>query len=89
MSNDAAIELYGFHPEYDVILARRSGEPDFVWVQDIGDAHQAAAARGVDVFVTQKFRDELLANGLPPRELQGLRVEPEPPTPDSGSQAVR
>jgi hypothetical protein len=72
----APIELYGFHPEYDgVILARRSGEPSFRWVQDLGDAYQAAASRGgVDLVVTREFRDELLAHGASPLEVQGLRI---------------
>jgi hypothetical protein len=75
MNAGAPIEVYGYHDDLDVILARREGEPTFIWVQDMGDAFQAAASRGVDVTVTRTFRDELVANGdLPPFELQGLRV---------------
>ena len=72
---NASIELYGFHPEYDVILARRVGEPSLVWVRDLGDAYQAAGTRGrVDVVVSREFRAELLARGYSPLEVQGLRV---------------
>jgi hypothetical protein len=75
VADDAPIELYRFHPEQDVILARRSGEPSFVWVQDLGDAYQAAGSRGgVDVVVTRAFREELLARGHSPLEVQGLRI---------------
>jgi hypothetical protein len=75
MDASAPIELCGYHDDLDVILARREGEPDFIWVQDIGDAFQAAASRGVDLVVTRAFRDELVANGdLPPMELNGLRI---------------
>jgi hypothetical protein len=75
VTDEAPIELYGFHPELDVILARRAGEPSFVWVQDLGDAYQAAASRGgVDVVVTRQFRDDLLAAGESPLMVQGLRV---------------
>jgi hypothetical protein len=70
----APIELYGFHPDHDVILARCDGEPDFVWVQDLGDAFQAAASRGVDVVVSSSFKDELLASGESPLIVRGLRV---------------
>ena len=44
MTDDVPIELIGFHPETHVILARRAGEPSFIWVQDIEDAYQAAGA---------------------------------------------
>lgn len=75
VDDDGPIELYGFHPEYDTILARRSGEPSFMWVQDLEDAYQAAASRGgVDVVVSREFRDELLARGESPLEVQGLRI---------------
>ncbi|HZZ96622.1 MAG TPA: hypothetical protein VFE19_06400 [Jatrophihabitantaceae bacterium] len=75
MYEDAPIELIGFRSDHEVILARRSGEPSFVWVQDIEDAHQAAASRGgVDVVVTRQFRDELLAYGISPEEMEALRV---------------
>ncbi len=76
MSRDAPIELYGFHPdaEYDVILARRAGEPSFIWVQDLGDAFQAAGSRGVEIIATKEFCAELLANGHSPLEVQGLRI---------------
>jgi hypothetical protein len=75
--DDAApIELLGLHPDDDGrILARRAGEPSFVWVQDIEDAFQAAGSRGgVDVVATREFRDELLAHGESPLALRGLRV---------------
>lgn len=75
VTKGAPIELYGFHPEHEhLILARRAGEPTFVWVQDLGDAYQAAASRGVDVVVTRQFRDDLLAHGESPLEIQGLRI---------------
>lgn len=74
-AGDAPIELYGFHPEYDnIILARRAGEPDFVWVEDLGDAYLAAAVRGVEVVVTAPFYDELLAAADSALELERLRV---------------
>jgi hypothetical protein len=72
VDEDAPIELVGFHAEQYFILSRRSGEPSFVWVQDIDDAYQAAASRGgIDVVVTRKFRAELLASGVSPLEVQG------------------
>lgn len=75
MDDDAPIELYGFHLEADVIVARRMDEPSFIWVQDLGDAYQAAGARGgIDIVVTKDFRAELLARGHSPLEVQGLRV---------------
>jgi hypothetical protein len=75
MDEAAPIELYGFHPEFDVILARREGEPSFVWVQDLEDAFQAAGSRGgVDVVITREFREELLTQGHSPLEVQGLRI---------------
>ena len=75
MDGDAPIELLGYHGELDVILARRVGEPSFIWVQDIGDAFQAADSRGVDVVVSQDFLAELTANGdLPPELPPGLRI---------------
>lgn len=75
MNDDAPIELYGFHAECDVILARRIGEPSFICVQDLDDAYQAAGSRGgVDVVVTKAFRAELLARGHSPLEVQGLRA---------------
>ncbi len=46
VSDGAPIELLGLDAEREVILARRAGEPSFVWVQDLADAHQAAALRG-------------------------------------------
>jgi hypothetical protein len=69
------IELIGFHPETHVIVARRAGEPSFAWVQDIDDAYQAAATRGgVDVVTSAQFCDELLASGVSPLEVRGLRI---------------
>jgi hypothetical protein len=46
-----------------VITARREGEPSFVWVQDMGDAIQAAIARGVDLVVPADLVAELRAIG--------------------------
>jgi hypothetical protein len=75
VNEDAPIELIGLSSDDEVILARRSGEPSFVWVQDLGDAYLAAASRGgVDVVVTRQFHEELLAYGVSPAEMQGLRV---------------
>ena len=75
MDDDAPIELFGFHRDHDVILARRAGEPSFVWVQDLEDAYSAAACRGgVDVVVTRRFRDEPLARGFSPPEVRALRI---------------
>lgn len=74
-THEAPIELLGFDPERNVILARRDGEPDFLWVQDLEDAYQAAASRGgVDIVVTRQVRDELLELGHSPLEVQGLRI---------------
>lgn len=75
MGEDAPIELLGFDTDRDVILARRVGEPSFVWVQDLEDAYQAAGFRGgVDVVVSRRVLDELRAAGMSPLELQGLKV---------------
>jgi hypothetical protein len=64
VNDDAPIELYGYHAEYDgVILARREGEPSFVWVQDLGDAIQAAMARNVDIVVSVEMLANLRASG--------------------------
>ena len=72
---DAPIELIGFDPETHVILARRAGDPSFVWVQDIADAYQAAGSLGgVDVVTSAQFRDELRGEGVSPLELQGLWI---------------
>jgi hypothetical protein len=74
VADDEPIELYGFHLENDVILARRPCEPSIVWVQDLGDAYQAAGSRGVDVVVTRAFRQALLDAGYSALEVQGLKV---------------
>ena len=76
MENSAPIELTGYDEEKDVILAQRAGEPSFIWVQDIGDAYQAAGTRGgVDIVVTRAVWDQLLAEGyVEPRDSQLLRI---------------
>jgi hypothetical protein len=75
VNDDAPIELLGLDAERDVILARRAGEPSFVWVQDLEDAYQAAGSRGgVDIVVSRRVYDELRAAGVSPLELHGLRV---------------
>ena len=38
----APVHILGWDEERQVWLARRDGEPSFVWVQDFDDAHQAA-----------------------------------------------
>jgi len=73
--DDAPIELLGFDEERGVILARRAGDPSFLWVQDLEDAYQAAGSvGGVDVVVSRRVLEELRAAGFSPLELQGLRV---------------
>lgn len=75
VNDETPIELLGLDDERDLILARRAGEPSFVWVQDLEDAYQAAAERGgVDIVVSRRVYDELRAAGVSPLELQGLRV---------------
>jgi hypothetical protein len=66
----APIELLAVDdPHPGVIRARREGEPSFSQVQDIGDAYQAATARGVHVVMTQQLIDQLRAAGDLPTEL--------------------
>ena len=61
---EAPIELVGIDWASDgVITARRDGEPSLVRVQDIGDAIQAAIARGVELVVPADLLTELRANG--------------------------
>jgi hypothetical protein len=66
--DEAPIELLAMdRPHRGVIAARREGEPSFRWVQDIGDAVQAATARGVDLVISAELVAALRASGdLPP-----------------------
>ncbi|SHH49546.1 Predicted esterase of the alpha/beta hydrolase fold [Jatrophihabitans endophyticus] len=64
---DAPIMLHGYKSDYDdLILASRAGEPAVVWVQDFGDACQAAQVRGVQVQVTRAFYADLVRHGDAP-----------------------
>jgi hypothetical protein len=72
----APIELVAIDSPHDgVIAARREGEPSFIWVQDIGEALQAAMARGVDLVIPAALLAELRrSNELPPDWLPGCIV---------------
>jgi hypothetical protein len=57
---DAPIELDALdEPREGVISAHRDGEPDFLWVQGIGDAIMSALARGVDLIVPASIFAEM------------------------------
>jgi hypothetical protein len=65
----APIELIAADQPYPgVISARRTGEPSFTHVQDIGDAMMAAMARGVDLIIPTGLANDLLRDlpDLPP-----------------------
>jgi hypothetical protein len=58
--DDSPVELDTIDVPYEgVISARRDGEPDFLWVQGIGDAIMSALARGVDLVVPARIFAEL------------------------------
>jgi hypothetical protein len=74
MSEEAPIELIALDEPYDgMISARREGEPSFIGVQDVGDAIQAALARGVDLVVPQRLFTEIRGD-FPPELPPWIKV---------------
>jgi hypothetical protein len=73
---DAPVQILGWDESRQVWLARREGEPSFVWVQDFGDAYQAAhVSQGVDLIVPAAIYREWIASGDAPEEVpQGVRL---------------
>ncbi len=66
----APVHILGWDEERQVWLARRDGEPSFVWVQDFADAYQAAhVSRGVDLIVPAAIYREWIAIGDAPESL--------------------
>jgi hypothetical protein len=62
--------ILGWDEGRQVWLARRDGEPSFVWVQDFSDAYQAARpSRGVDLIVPATIYREWIALGLAPEKV--------------------
>lgn len=72
----APVHILGWDESRQVWLARRDGEPSFVWVQDFDDAYQAAhVSRGVDLVVPASIYREWIAAGEAPTEVpQGVRL---------------
>jgi hypothetical protein len=72
----APVRILGWDERRQVWLARREGEASFVWVQDFGDAYQAArVSRGVDLVVPAAVYREWIAAGDAPEEPpQGVRL---------------
>lgn len=65
----AAVHILGWDGDRQVWLARRDGEPSFVWVQDFADAYQAAhVSRGVDLIVPVEIYREWVARKQAPKE---------------------
>jgi hypothetical protein len=65
----APVHILGWDEERQVWLARRDGEPSFVWVPDFDDAYQAACvSRGVDLIVSAAIYGEWAASGEAPKE---------------------
>jgi hypothetical protein len=73
-SDDAPIVLDALdQPEPGLILAHREGEPEFLWVQDLGDAVQAAWARGVDLVIPATIYEEI-RDELPPELPEWIKI---------------
>ena len=71
----APVRMIGYDADRDVWLAKRDGEPSFVWVQDFGDAWMAAASRGVDLEISAALYEDLVANGeAPTAPPTGVRI---------------
>ena len=67
---DAPVHILGWDERRQVWRARREGEPSFAWVQDFGDAYQAAhVSRGVDLIVPAAIYREWIAAGDAPEEV--------------------
>jgi hypothetical protein len=67
--SSAPVRILGWDERRQVWLARRDGEASFVWVQDFGDAYQAACvARGVDLVVPAAVYRQRIASGDTPEE---------------------
>src|SRR6266851_2687906 len=65
----APVHILCWDEERQVWLARRDGEPSFVW-QDFADAYQAAhVSRGVDLIVPAAIYREWIAIGDAPQRL--------------------
>jgi hypothetical protein len=63
----APVRILGWDDERQVWLARRDGEPSFVWVNSFIDAYQAArVSRGVDLMVPAAIYQEWAALGDAP-----------------------
>ena len=65
----APVHVLGWDGERQVWLARRDGEPSFLWVQDFADAYQAARARSVDLIVSAAVYRGWIAIGEAPEQL--------------------
>jgi hypothetical protein len=74
--SDAPVRILGWDEQRQVWLARREGEPSFRWVQDFGDAYQAAqTSRGVELVVPAAIYREWIAAGDAPTEVpRGVRL---------------
>lgn len=62
------MQVVGWDEARQVWLARREGEPTFVWVQDLGDAYIAAQPRGVELHVPASVYAEMVRSGDAPVE---------------------
>ena len=63
----APVRILGWDEERQVWLARRDGEPSFVWVQGFTDAYRTArVSRGVDLIVPASIYRQWIAAGDAP-----------------------
>jgi hypothetical protein len=68
---NAPVDIVRWDEERQVWLARRDGEPSFVWVQDFIDAWQAAhVSRGADLIAAAIYQ-EWIAEGTSPEQSAG------------------
>jgi hypothetical protein len=71
----APVRMFGWDGDREVWLAERDGEPEFVWVQDFGDAWMAAQSRGVELEISAALYEDLVAAGEAPAEPPtGVRI---------------
>lgn len=71
----APVRLVGWDQSRQVWLATRENEPNFVWVQDLGDAYLAAQARGVELHIPASAYAEMVRSGDAPVEpLSNVRI---------------
>lgn len=78
LMSGAPVHILDWDDQRQVWLARRDGEPSFVWVQGFADAYLAACvSRGVDLIVPAAIYRQWVATGDAPQiPARGVLLSP-------------